>query len=99
MITHITKDNGFEFFLNDSLIALGHYNDCGLELCENDHTNSTHTNGMLSLTYLREKYTPEYYQATVKEQFTVASITRIDNKFKKHPALQGVYPLANRYGE
>lgn len=94
MVTHKVTGDGYEFYFKDSLIAVGSYTKLGFEVCENDDGVSVHPNGMVAMTYIKKKYTPEFYATIPKFDFTkpVAGSNRL-NTFKKHPALEGVHPL------
>ena len=97
MITHKPFDNGYEFYYNGRMIAVGVYGQDGFEVCENDDV-SVHTNGMQAMMFLRKKYTPEFYMTLPKYDFTKPfrhPNGRLSEVFKSHPALKGVHPLAN----
>lgn len=98
MITSKPIDNGYEFYNKGQLIAIGGYTTLGFELCELSNNISVHANGMLGLSYLRSKYTPEFYKTPVSPRHVIPTVPlraskRLDN-FMGHPALKGVWPLA-----
>ena len=97
VITHKIIEDGYEFYNGDQLIAVGIYSSIGFEVAENDNGVSVHPNGVVALSYLRHKYTPEFYDKPVKFDFSKPAVIpgkRLDI-FKSHPALHGVHPLAN----
>lgn len=100
MITSSPLTDGYEFFNNGRLIAIGCYTSLGFELCELDNCISVHPNGMVGMAFLRNKYTPEYYKTPVKEKYDIKPATlplrnskRLD-MFRGHPSLTDVWPLA-----
>ena len=100
MITTKHIDNGYEFYNDERLVAIGCYTSLGFELCELSNDISVHPNGMVGLAFVRNKYTPEFYKQPVSEKYIInpskvplSSSKRLD-MFIKHSALEGVWPLA-----
>lgn len=97
MITFNHTKDGYEFINNEKPIAIGCYSKLGFELYELDGSNTVHGNGMLAMSYVREKYTPEYYTSHVSNVLPVETEdnTAKIRKYSGHKSLKGVWPLAS----
>lgn len=95
MITHKTTDDGYEFYLNGKLIAVGTYNRDGFELCDSENFITSHNNGMVAYRFLREKFLGIKFEP-VETVTTYLQSKPINQIFVKHPALAGVNPIAGK---
>ena len=95
MMTVSHTPDGFIYNLKGEVIGIGTYTGTEFILLESDNTTSTHYNGMTAMSYLRNKYTPEYYTMPLKKSnIVIPRETNKLSKYKAHPALEGVHPLA-----
>lgn len=93
MIVTVPIEDGYLYKLKEDVIGVGTYTDEMLMLLEPDNTTTSHSNGMIALSYLRGKYTPKYYLAPCKPRVVVIKEDKL-SKFKNHLKLKGVHPIA-----
>lgn len=94
MITHKITDDGYEFYLDGKLIAVGSYSETGFELCDSNDNISSHRNGMIAFRFLREKFLGLKFEPVTSFVSHIQS-KPVEKIFVKHPALVGVNPIAN----
>lgn len=99
LLTTAPTEDGYVFYLDGELVAIGSYVKSGFILIETDDTTSRHDNGMRAMAHLRRKHMPEFYNKPVNPAYDIKPRTADEprssfDKFKSHPLLQGVNPIA-----
>lgn len=89
MITVKHMDHGYAYILDNKEIAVGEYDNGVFMLLEEDEA-STWPNAMVALSYLRHKYTPEFYTKTFIKPVIVDNSKTTLTKYKGHIALQTI---------
>ena len=85
MITTSPTDDGYIFYNKGAVVAIGNYGGGEFTLLETDNSTTTHPNGMVAMSLLRSKYTPDFYLQPVSPKHDIV-FTNI-KKYSKHPAL------------
>jgi hypothetical protein len=89
MITIKHMDHGYVFILNDKEIAIGEYQSGTFVLLEEDDS-SNWPNAMVALSYLRHKYTPEFFTRTIIKPVVIDNSKTTITRYKGHIALQTI---------
>ena len=79
--------NGYDFFIDQQLIATGEYGDGMFVLMDSNETTE-HCNGMVAMSYLSSKYIPEYSTFAAAKAEAVVDVDI--NQYRKHPALKDI---------
>ena len=88
MITTSPTDDGYIFYNKGAVMGIGNYGGGKFTLLETDDSISTHPNGMVALSLLRHKYTPDFYLQPVSPKHDI--VTTDIKKYSKHPALVNI---------
>lgn len=82
-------DHGYAYILNGKEIAVGEYEHGLFVLLEEDDV-STWPNAMVAMSYLRHKYTPEFYTKTILRPVVEDNSRTTMTRYKGHIALQTI---------